>query len=95
MDTGENRMKPFFRKYKCRFDSLILSVRETYRSTAFRVRVVSKPHGELFSQALIIRPGTQLKLCFGRNSVRYITVRVFIPRVQYGGRFIAGWVIET
>jgi hypothetical protein len=88
-------MKPFFRKYTCVLDSLTLSVRETDRATAFEVRVVRKPQDQLFSQALIIRPGTQLKLCSGRNSARFITVRVFIPRVQYGGRFVAGGVIET
>jgi hypothetical protein len=43
--------------------------------------------------ALVLR--CQLKLCSGRNSARFITVRVFIPRVQYGGRFVAGGVIET
>jgi hypothetical protein len=90
-------MKPrrFFRRYTCAFESLVLSVRETDRDTAFEVRVVHKPGDQAFAQALIIRPGTQLKLCSGRNSVRYITARVFVPRMQYGGRFVAGGVIEV
>jgi hypothetical protein len=88
------RPRPFFRKYTCAFDSLILSIRDTARAEVFEVRVVQKPQDQLFSQALIIRPGTQLKLCFGRNSARFITVRVFIPRMQYGGRFVAGGMIE-
>jgi hypothetical protein len=84
----------YFQRYTCVLDSLLLSVRETDRASAFDVRVVRKPREDVFSQALIIRPGTVLKLRRGANSVRFVKVRVFIPRIQYGGRFVAGGVIE-
>lgn len=85
--------KPFRKRYACAFGMLNLSLRETADSDVLEVRVVRKP-ADRFDQALLIPPGAILKLMSGRTSARFVKVRVFKPRMQYNGRFIAGGELE-
>jgi hypothetical protein len=55
----------------------------------FRVRVTRCAKDvNPFERGLVIRPGTVLKLCYGKKQSCYATVRVFNPIIQYG-RFCA------
>jgi hypothetical protein len=77
-----------YKKYTCFLGPLTLCVSETSIPNTLDVRVTRKPRARTFEQALVIRPGTVLCLHTARAS-RYVRVRVFNPRVQYG-RLVAG-----
>jgi hypothetical protein len=78
-------------KYACVHKELKLCVSETETANKLKVRVTKKPKNRPFHQSLIITPGTTLCLCKGKIR-KYITVRLFIPRIQYG-KLVAGGVI--
>ena len=77
-----------YKKYTCFLGPLTLCVSETSIPNTLDIRVTRKPRARTFEQALVIRPGTVLCLHTARAS-RYVRVRVFNPRVQYG-RLVAG-----
>ena len=77
-----------YKKYTCFLGPLTLCVSETSIPNTLDLRVTRKPRARTFEQALVIRPGTVLCLHTARAS-RYVRVRVFNPRVQYG-RLVAG-----
>lgn len=79
------------KKYTCFLGPLTLCVRETADPNAYEVRVTQKPRARTFEQALVIRQGTVLCLHAARTS-KYVRVRVFNPRIQYG-RLAAGGVL--
>lgn len=78
-------------KYRCHLGALRLCLRETADPNTFDVRVVAKPANP-FAQALTIRAGTVLGLERRKGVVRFVKVRVFAPRIQYG-RTVAGGVL--
>jgi hypothetical protein len=80
------------KKYACTHGQLRLCVRETGETGQFDVRVVRKPKGEAFQQALIIRPGTVLTLTRGKGT-RFVKAGVFLPRIRYG-KLIAGGLLR-
>ena len=82
------------RKYSIILGRLTLSARETDDPLELDVRIVRRPPGALFEHALIIRPGTILKLTTGRATTRFVKVSVFIPRMHYNGRPIAGGILR-
>jgi hypothetical protein len=65
-----------------------LFIRETSDPNTLEVRVTHKPRARTFEQSLVIRPGMVLCLHTARAS-KYVRVRVFNPRIQYG-RLVAG-----
>lgn len=69
-------------KYSCHHDSLTLSIRTTDSPLRLRVQVTKKPDNP-FRQALLIRPGTVLRLQKGKAAF-FVRVRVFCPRINYG-----------
>jgi hypothetical protein len=76
-------------KYRCVLGPLTLCVR--FRSpTRLDLRVVHRATDH--PCALVIRPGTVLRLC-RKKEVRLVRARVFCPRVQYG-RWVAGGELE-
>lgn len=83
------------KKFRCELGPLTLSVRES-EPNRLDVRVVRRQAGSsLFEHALVIRPGTVLRLVRGRRESRYVLVKVFVPRLQYRGRCVAGGVVEV
>ena len=73
----------------CTHGALTLSLRPNDGVPGeFRVRVTSRPKDNPFESALILRPGTVLRLCRGKRGVCWVTVRYFEPTIQYG-RFCA------
>ena len=82
------------KKYICHHGPLKLSVRED-SAGEFRVRVVGRKPANPFERALVIRPGIVLTLRKGKRETRYIQVRAFAPRLQYGGRPVASGVVFT
>jgi hypothetical protein len=80
-------------KYTCVHKELKLCVTQTEAKNKFKVRVTQKPKNKVFNQSLIITPGTTLCLCKGKTRT-YITVRLFIPKIQYG-KFVASGVVLT
>ena len=80
-----------FKKYTCFLGPLTLCVRETSDPSTLSVMVTRKPRARTFEQALVIRPGTVLCLHTARRS-KYVRVRLFNPRIQYG-RLVAGGTV--
>ena len=81
-------------KYRVVLGTLTLRVRENEDKT-FDIRVVRRAaNASLFSHALVIRPGTVLKLVSPKKEPRYVRAKVFTPRIQYG-RMVAGGVLEV
>ena len=80
-----------FKQYTCFLGPLTLCVRETSDPSTLSVMVTRKPRARTFEQALVIRPGTVLCLHTARRS-KYVRVRVFNPRIQYG-RLVAGGTV--
>ena len=56
------------------------------------LRVVHRATSSPFQHALVIGPGTMLRLT-RKKEVCFVRARAFSPRVQYG-RFVAGGVLE-
>ena len=82
-------------RYKCVFGPFTLTVRMLPDLGRLDVRVVARRQGSsLFERALLIPSGTILKLTHSSGEVRFVEVRVFVPRMQYRGRFVAGGVVE-
>ena len=80
-----------FKQYTCFLGPLTLCVRETSDPSTLSVMVTRKPRARTFEQALVIRPGTVLCLHTARRS-KYVRVRLFNPRLQYG-RLVAGGTV--
>lgn len=80
-----------YKQYTCFLGPLTLCVRETSDPSTLSVMVTRKPRARTFEQALVIRPGTVLCLHTARRS-KYVRVRVFNPRIQYG-RLVAGGTV--
>ena len=81
-------------KFRCVLGALTLCMREC-GPKQFDVRVVARSAScSAFEHALIIRPGTMLKLTRRRSRARFVQAKVFVPRLQYRGRFVAGGVLE-
>jgi hypothetical protein len=82
--------------FRCVLGLLTLSVRVLEPNRRLSVRVVARrPGASTFEHALVIPPGTILKLTrAGGRETRFVRVRAFAPRLQYGGRFVAGGVVE-
>ena len=80
-----------FKQYTCFLGPLTLCVRETSDPSTLSVMVTRKPRARTFEQALVIRPGTVLCLHTARRS-KYVRVRLFNPRIQYG-RLVAGGTV--
>ena len=82
-------------KFRCVLGALTLCMRER-GPKQFDVRVVARSAAcSCFEHALIIRPGTMLKLTRRRRPARFVQAKVFVPRLQYRGRFVAGGVLEV
>jgi hypothetical protein len=76
-------------KYRCVLGPLTLCVR--YRSPKrLDLRVVHRATDS--PCALIVRPGTVLRLCRKKETI-IVRARVFCPRIQYG-RCVAGGELE-
>lgn len=80
-------------KFRCELGPLTLCVRER-GPKQLDVRVVRRREAcSLFEQALLIPPGTVLRLT-APGITRFVQARAFAPRMQYGGRCVAGGVVE-
>ena len=77
--------------YRCQHGDLTLRVRTTDDPAVLDVRVTKKPT-DPFRQALVVRAGTVLRL-IRRKAVRFVTVRVFRPRMNYGHTVAGGEVV--
>ena len=80
-----------FTAYRCTHGDLTLRVRTTDDPAVLDVRVTKKP-ADPFRQALVIRAGSVLRL-IRRKAVRFVTVRVFRPRMNYGHVVAGGEVV--
>lgn len=76
------------RRLTCTHGELRLSLHSCGVPGEFRVRVVACPKDKPFERGLVIRPGTELRLCRGKRAGHWVTVRFFEPTIQYG-RFCA------
>jgi len=81
-------------KYSVILGPLTLCAYETNDPSELDVRVVRRAaNASSFDQALIIRPGTVLKLV-KRASAFFVKVAAFVPRMHYNGRPIAGGIVR-
>ena len=81
-----------FTKYRCTHGDLTLMVRTTDAPDRMRVMVTKKP-ADPFRQALVIPPGTVLRLQRGKHTTVFVRVRVFCPRINYGHIVAGGEVV--
>lgn len=73
----------------CTHGALRLSLRpDSGVPGEFRVRVTKCDKDRPFERGLVLRPGTVLRLCRGKEKTCFVTVRFFEQTLQYG-RFCA------
>ena len=80
----------------CTHGALTLSLRPDSGGTPgveFKVRVTSYLKDRPFERGLVIRPGTVLKLFYGKKAHCYVTVRFFNPIIQYGRYCASGRLV--
>ena len=81
-----------FTKFKCQHGDLTLFIRTTDTPHRLRVRVTKKP-ADPFRQALLLPAGTVLRLQKGKKTTQFVRVRLFCPRINYGGVVAGGEII--